>query len=243
MPHLLQNRQDEWKEGQRESESGLDRNDEHLCYKMVGRGGAGGCMRKEHQEKGMWQREIYGKSKIAERREGWQGWIFNEGSGVCSLIMQPAGGNKRCVGFPCVSVSTPLIHHSHSCLLDLSAAPRTWLRPQQLSSTPSLTTAVSEGRINSGGRGGRSRLINFVVYFVVGDSVWYQLDVRKYISAWQPKTQCVLVWPFLTQKMEFHFPQASRCDLTEVFLGLLYHSYTIFAAVLTKKMRLWSANM
>lgn len=165
-----------------------------------GAGGPGGCMRKEHQEKGMWQREIYGKSKIAERREGWQGWIFNEGSGVCSLIMQPAGGNKRCVGFPCVSVSTPLIHHSHSCLLDLSAAPCTWLRPQQLSSTPSLTTAVSEGRINSGGRGGRSRLINFVVYFVVGDSVWYQLDVRKYISAWQPKTQCVLVWPFLTQK-------------------------------------------
>lgn len=71
MRRLLKSWQDGWREGPRESESGLDRNDEHrasLGYKMeAGEEQGGGA-------NVMWQREIYGKRKLERGREGGGGW-------------------------------------------------------------------------------------------------------------------------------------------------------------------------
>ena len=65
---LLKSWQDRWSGGLQESESGLDRNDEHracLSCKMEER-------KVEGREGGTWQREIYGKRKLERERE-WRG--------------------------------------------------------------------------------------------------------------------------------------------------------------------------
>lgn len=66
---MLKSWHDRWGEGLQESESGLDRNDEHRARPQLQNGGE---KRAEQGEK-MWQREIYGKRKLERERERGKG--------------------------------------------------------------------------------------------------------------------------------------------------------------------------